>query len=99
MKKLFAAKLFSKGTCTQNYSRLYVGSQQGLRPFYIQISYGNAFYAYSLQALQVKTIFFMFLRLHKLKFICKFQSFPCSIHGEIPKFRYLNYVRKRIAEN
>ena len=44
-KNLFAANIFTKGTCTQNYSRFYVECQQELCPFYILIPYGNAFCA------------------------------------------------------
>ena len=34
-KKIFAAKIFMKGTCTKNYSRFYVEGQQELCPFYM----------------------------------------------------------------
>ena len=34
-KKIFAAKNFTNGTCTPNYSRFYVEGQQELRPFYM----------------------------------------------------------------
>ena len=56
-KKIFAANIFTKGTCTQNYSRFYVEGQQELRPFYVQIPYGNAFCA---DSSQVKNQFLCF---------------------------------------
>ena len=59
-KKIFAAKIFTKGTCTPIYSRFYVEGQQELRPFYMLIPYGNAFCADSSQALQVKNQFLCF---------------------------------------
>ena len=34
-KKIFAAKIFTKGTGSQNDSRFYVESQQELCPFYV----------------------------------------------------------------
>ena len=58
--KIFAAKKFTNVTCTPNYSQFYVEGQQELRPFYMQIPYGNAFCADSLQALQVKNQFLFF---------------------------------------
>ena len=33
--KISAANIFTKATCTQNYSRFYVEGQQELRPFYM----------------------------------------------------------------
>ena len=77
-RKIFAAKIFTKDTCTWNYSRFYVKGQQELCPFYMSIPYGNAFCADSSQALQVKNFFVATI-------LCKFQVFPCSIHVEIPK--------------
>ena len=53
-KKIFAAKIFTKGTCTPNYSRFYGEGQQELRPFYMLIHFGNVFCADSSQVLQVK---------------------------------------------
>ena len=34
-KKIFTAKMFMTGTCTQNYSRFYVEGHQELCPFYM----------------------------------------------------------------
>ena len=34
-KKIFAAKIFTKGTSTPNYTRFYAEGQQELRPFYM----------------------------------------------------------------
>ena len=46
--------MFTKGTCTPNYSRFYVEGQQEVCPFYTLIPYGNAIWAGSSQGLQVK---------------------------------------------
>ena len=35
MKLIFAAKIFTEGTFTPNYSRFYVEGQQELCPFYM----------------------------------------------------------------
>ena len=34
-KKIFAAKMFTKGPCTPDYSRFYAQGQQELCPFYM----------------------------------------------------------------
>ena len=54
IKKIFAAKIFTKGTCTRNYSRFYVEGKQELRP------YGNVFCTDSSQVMQVINQFLCF---------------------------------------
>ena len=65
-----------KGTCTPNYSRFYVESQEELCPFYMLIPYDNAFCADSSQALQVKNQFLCFsYDKIRLKFCASFRFF------------------------
>ena len=84
--KIFVAKFFTKGTCNQNYGRFKVEGQQELRHFNMYFTYGNAFFRFFTCAACQKTNFYV-LSYDKTKFkiLCKFQIFPRSIHGEIPK--------------
>ena len=78
-KKIFKTKIFTNGTCTPNI-----------------YPYSNAFCADCSQVLQVKNLFLCFwLRQNYLKILCKFQIFPCNIHGEIPKNLLSELCEKR----
>ena len=96
-KKIFAVTFFTKGTCSPNYRRFYVGGQQELCPFYMWIPYGNAFCADSLQALQVKNIFYVFnYDKISLKFCVRFRFFLAIFMEKFQKICYLSYVRRGI---
>ena len=97
-KKYFAATIFTKCTCTLNYSRIYVEDQQELCPFYMCIPYGNAFVPILHRRCRPKPIFYDFsYDKTSLTFCASIRFFLAVFMEKFKKIRYLNYFKRGIV--
>ena len=97
-KKIFAVKVFTKGTCTPNYSRFYVEVSKSYVPFTCKFPMVMHFVPILHRRCRSKTNFHV-LSYDKiiLKFCASLRFFLAVFMEKLKKIRYLSYVRRGIG--